>query len=276
MAKQRLINFLSAITLLVFFGGCAKDDSTPQVNSEVKTLAYELVNSYPHDTASYTEGLFMHHDTLFESCGSPSSYPQTRSGFGPVDLATGKVTLKVELDRERYWAEGLTCLNDQFYLLTLTSQRGFVYDAKTYGQVREFSFISSQGWGLTTDGSDLIMSDGTNQLSWVDAETFLFFKKKNITQNGIEIKNLNELEFVNGFIYANLWPTNTVVKIDTSTGKVTGILDLALLANDAKRLSPHALEMNGIAYDPASDNFLITGKFWPVIYRIKLKDQTLK
>jgi glutamine cyclotransferase len=259
--------------VLMAFSGCKSDlTNYVPIKESIPVIDYYYVKSYPHDTTSFTEGFLITRDTLFESTGSPEEYPRTRSVFGPVDLSTGRINIKVELNREKYFGEGIAYLNGKFYQLTYTTKIGFVYDATTYKKINEFSFLSNQGWGLTTDGKDLIMSDGTNKLTYLDPGTFLVTKIIPVTVNESAKRNLNELEFINGFIYANLWPTDTIVKIDTASGKVVGLLDLTSLAKEAKSICPEALEMNGIAYDPSSDEILITGKLWPKIYRIKLID----
>jgi glutamine cyclotransferase len=255
--------------LLLICSGCKKDNGDPDVEI-IPVLGYSCSGSYPHDTASFTEGLLVSNDSLFESTGSPPGLPQSRSVFGPVDLTTGKINIRVELDKQKYFGEGIAFLDGKFYQLTYKNQIGFVYDASTYEKVGQFSFLSEEGWGLTTDGESLIMSDGTDKLSFLDPETFLLKKILSITEKGSPKSNLNELEYIQGYIYANVWLTNTIVKIDPFSGKVAGILDLTDLVNEAKNLYPGSGEMNGIAYDPDSDKILITGKFWPLIYEILL------
>jgi glutaminyl-peptide cyclotransferase len=253
--------------LLMICSCCKKDNGDPDVEI-IPVLGYSCPGSYPHDTTSFTEGLLVSNDSLFESTGSPSDLPQSRSVFGPVDLTTGKINVRVDLDEKKYFGEGIAFLDGKFYQLTYKNQIGFVYDAGTYEKVGQFSFLSEEGWGLTTDGESLIMSDGTDKLSYLDPETFLLKKILSITEKGSPKSSLNELEYVQGFIYANVWLTNTIVKIDPSSGKVVGILDLTDLVNEAESLYPGSREMNGIAIDPGSGRIFITGKLWPRIFEL--------
>jgi len=263
---------------LLFFG-CNNNPPGNSANNETSntpvvpnlTINYAYVNSYPHDTSSFTEGFLFHEGNLFESTGATSSLPQTRSLFGSVDLMTGKIDVKAELDKQKYFGEGITFLNGKVYQLTYQTKIGFVYDATTFKKIKDFTFPSEEGWGLTTDGKNLIMSDGTNTITYLDPETLLPIKTISVTENGYVKDNLNELEFINGYLYANIWTTNTIVKIDTTSGKITGEIDLTSLADEAKNIYPGSLEMNGIAYDSATDKILITGKMWPKIYEIKFR-----
>ncbi|QMU27625.1 glutaminyl-peptide cyclotransferase [Adhaeribacter radiodurans] len=235
------------------------------------TLTYELVRTFPHDTTAFTEGLLVQDGQLYESTGSPEEMPQTRSVLGPVDLKTGKIDEKVKLDRTKYFGEGMVILNGKIYQLTYTTKIGFVYDAKTYQKLQEFTFPSKEGWGLTTDGTHLIMSDGTNLLTYLDPTTFKTVKTLNVKYNYDPLVNLNELEYVNNVLYANIYTTNSIVKIDAASGQATGILDLTPLINEVKKINPNALEMNGIAYNQAASTFYVTGKLWPNIFEIKIK-----
>lgn len=243
---------------------------SPPAPPAVPALGYVYLGFYPHDITAFTEGFLIHEGKLYESTGASEGLPQTRSLFGEVDLGTGKISVKAELDRDKYFGEGITFLDGKVFQLTYTTRVGFIYNARTFKRVGEFPIPSREGWGMTTDGKSLIMSDGTNLLTWLDPRTLKVTKTVAVTENGSERDHLNELEYVNGRLYANIWMTHTIVQIDPETGKVTGTLDLAALANEARSINPGSLEMNGIAYDPANGSFLITGKLWPRIYRIKL------
>jgi glutaminyl-peptide cyclotransferase len=234
----------------------------------VPLINYTLQKTYPHDTTSYTEGLLVHDGLLYESTGADKDFPQTQSLFGTVDLTTGRITPKAELDRNKYFGEGITFLNNKVYQLTYLSKVGFIYDAKSFNPIGEFSFPSQEGWGLTNDGHSLIMSDGSHILTYLDPFSFQVQKTLLVSDNNGPVQLLNELEYINGFIYANVYTTNYIVKIDTSTGAVIGRLDLTSLAQDANLKHPGSLEMNGIAYNPANDSFYVTGKMWPHIYEI--------
>lgn len=264
-----VLPFLLLLTGLI---GCKEDD--PE-NVPTPLIPYSLVRSYPHDTLSFTEGLLFYNDSLFESTGSPSNMPFTRSVFGPVDLSTGIISVRVELDKQTYFGEGIACFEDKFYQLTYKNGIGFVYDAATYQKLGQFSFLSDEGWGLTTDGQSLIMSDGTDRLTYIDPNTFLITRLLPVTEKGAPKRYLNELEFIEGYIYANVWLSATIVKIDPSNGKVMAIIDLADLRNRADSIYAASWELNGIAYDPDSGRILVTGKLWPEIYEIELSDASL-
>jgi glutamine cyclotransferase len=265
------ISYLLLITL--FLTGCngGREDSKKSnvVEVVIPTIDFQNVKSYPHDTNSFTEGFLVNNGNLYESTGATKELPQTKSLFGVVNLKTGKIDKKVELDRGKYFGEGITFLNGKVYQLTYTTKIGFIYDAKTFKKIKDFTFPSKEGWGLTTDGTNLIMSDGTNVLTYLDPNTLQAIKTVQVTENSYAKDYLNELEYIKGYIYANIWGTNTIVKINPTDGKIIGMLDLTSLAEDAKRLHSGSLEMNGIAYDSVTDQIFVTGKMWPKIYEIK-------
>lgn len=260
--------------LLFFFSCKTKERSTEgsEVSaSPTKTtpiINYFVTNVYPHDTTAFTEGLLVHEGQLYESTGSPSDMPQTKSLFGPVNLKTGTIDPKAVLDRNTYFGEGIAFLGGKVYQLTYQTKKGFVYDTKTFKKTGEFTFPSKEGWGLTTDGTSLIMSDGTSQLTYLNPQTFQFLKTLQVEDETGPVKNLNELEFINGSLYANVYTTPLVVRIDTASGKVTGKLNLTSIASEAKLKYPGSMEMNGIVYDPASGKVYVTGKMWPNVYQI--------
>jgi len=227
-----------------------------------------LVNTYPHDTTAFTEGFLFHDKKLLESTGAPEYLTQTRSAFGEVDLEKGKLDVKGELDKKIYFGEGIVVLNGKIYQVTYQNQAGFIYDAKTYAKVGQFNYQNKEGWGLTTDGKSIIMSDGTFNLTFLDPENQNVTKVLAVTEGGYGLDHINELEYINGFIYANVWMTNYIVKINPETGEVLGKIDLDDLNVKAKGQNPRCLEMNGIAYDAASDRIMITGKLWPGVYEI--------
>jgi glutaminyl-peptide cyclotransferase len=243
------------------------ETETPEVRTTPK-INYTVEKKYPHDPTAFTEGLLFYGDKLLESTGSPDHMPQTRSAFGELDLNTGKLDIKVELDKKIYFGEGIAVLNDKLYQLTYTNQVGFIYDAKTYKRLGQFAYNNKEGWGMTTDGQHLIMSDGTYNLTWLDPENFSVVKVLPVTKEGYGLDRLNELEYINGFIYANIWMSNLVVKIDPESGQVVGQIDFSALFKEAARQNNQISEMNGIAYDPAGDRILITGKMWPLIFEV--------
>jgi glutaminyl-peptide cyclotransferase len=275
--KMRLI--LIFFTVLIISACNENNSSSESTNKEtsIPFINFSYSNYYPHDTTSFTEGLLMHNGKLYESTGATRDLPQTKSLFGTVNLETGKIDIKVELDRNKYFGEGIVFLNEQVFQLTYKSRVGFVYDANTFKKIKEFTIPSKEGWGFTSNGTHLIMSDGTNKLTYLDPISLQVTKTLFVTENGQAKEKLNELEYINGFIYANIWMTNIIVKIDLNDGKVVGKLDLTPYAYEAKSIYPGALEMNGIAYDSVNQKILITGKLWPKIYELNvdLKNQKL-
>ena len=261
--------------LLATITGC---NNKPQVQSpDVKInstveISFYVVNSYPHDPLLFTEGLLVHKGDLYESTGSPAEFPGTRSLIGIQDFKTGKLDVKNELDRTNFFGEGIAILDDRLYQLTYKNQIGFVYDLNTFRKLSEFKYSNAEGWGLTTDGKSLIMSDGTDKLTFLNPETLKPEKQVFVKENGISTLNLNELEWIKGYVYANIWTTNTIVKIDASTGEIVGKLDLSPIVFQQKTENPGAQELNGIAYDADENKILVTGKLWTKIYQLELSN----
>jgi glutaminyl-peptide cyclotransferase len=270
---------LISIFAIIFLAACNNTDTkeippeniTP-VNNEPALINFSVVNAYPHDTTSFTEGFLVHDGELYESTGYTEEFPSSRSLFGVVDLKTGKIQTKAEIDKKKYFGEGIVFLNGKIYQLTYTTKIGFIYDARTFKKIGEFTFPSAQGWGMTTDGTYLIMSDGSSNISYLDPVTFKLVKVLSVTDNNGPVDSINELEIINGFIYANRYTTNYILKIDPSTGKVVGKLDLTSLDSEAKNKYPEALQLNGIAYDSTSKKIYVTGKLWPNIYQIQFSN----
>lgn len=259
----------------LLLASCGSDDSGEGTGTTPEPLptpiiSYSVTKIHPHDVNSFTEGLLVHDGRLFESTGAPESLPQTRSLFGTLDLGTGKIDVKAELDRQQYFGEGIAILNDKLYQLTYQTKKGFIYDARTFKKLGEFTFPSQEGWGMTTDGQSLIMSDGTATLTYLDPQTMQPVKTLEVADSRGAVQNLNELEFIKGSIYANVYTTNDIVKIDPASGQVTGRIDLERLAGEARARHAGAMEMNGIAYDAAKDKIYVTGKMWPVLYEVQL------
>ena len=227
-------------------------------------LKYSVLKTLPHNTKAFTEGLLFHNNKLLESTGL-----NNQSWIAEVNLLTGEHDKKVTLP-EQYFGEGIAVLNGKVYQLTYQEKVGFIYDAETYEQIGEFKY-QTQGWGLTHNGTHLIMSDGTNKLYFLDTTYLKPVKTLRVTDpSGAKVTNLNELEYINDFIYANVHETSTIVKIDPSTGAIAGRLDLSALSNETKRMDPHASELNGIAFDATANTLLVTGKFWPKTYAISI------
>jgi glutamine cyclotransferase len=204
---------------------------------------------------------------LYESTGSPESPTNNGSWLGIVDLKTGKADKKVTLTKN-YFGEGISIMNGKIYQLTYQNNVGFVYDSATYKKIKEFNY-PGEGWSLTNDGQNLIMSDGTNKLQYLDPETLKVIKSISVEDNNGPVANINELELIKGFIYANVWLSNYILKIDPSTGQVLAKLDFSNLASEVKRKYTGSNEFNGIAYDAQTDKIYVTGKLWPNLYEVK-------
>lgn len=254
---------------------CSSDK--PKVNTEIKNtepekppipvLDYTVVATLPHDTTAFTEGLLVHNNNMYESTGSPSHLPYLKSVLGIIDSKTGKLEVKAELDKNIYFGEGIIIFKNKIYQVTYQNQTGFIYDEKTFKKIGQFNYSNKEGWGLTTDGNYIIMSDGTNKLSYFDADMKLI-KTLNVSENGYATDALNELEFINGYIYANIWMTGYVAKIDPATGNVVAKINFTPMSYEVKNMHPNTLEMNGIAFDSINDKIYVTGKLWPNIYQV--------
>jgi glutamine cyclotransferase len=242
-------------------GSAKKEETTEEKNT---AISYSVQNSIPHDIDAFTQGFVIHEGQLYESTGQGGSW------IGIVDVNTGKADKKVILPNQ-FFGEGITILNNKIYQLTWQNKVGFVYDLKTFRELKKFSY-DTEGWGLTHDGTHLIMSDGTDQLTYLDTATLTPARTVRITREGTPVGNLNELEYINGFIYANIWQTDTIVRIDPATGTVNGLLDLAPLTKQARTLNPRMDVLNGIAWHASTQSLLVTGKLWPFIYVLKLNN----
>jgi glutamine cyclotransferase len=225
------------------------------------SYGYEVVATYPHDREAFTQGLVYDDGVLYESTGLNG-----RSSLRKVNLQTGEVLQRRDLDPQ-YFAEGLALFNGQLIQLTWQSNKGFVYDKTTFEPLREWSY-PTEGWGLTHDGKQLIMSDGSATLRFLNPETFAVEREVTVTDGEQPVVRLNELEYVNGEVFANVWQTDLVARVDPQTGRVLGWIDLSGLLSPAERQGADVL--NGIAYDPAGDRLFVTGKLWPKLFEIKL------
>ena len=221
------------------------------------------VHVYPHDRNAFTEGLFYLDGFLYESTGLNG-----QSTVRKVDLATGRVLRRRSLS-PRFFGEGIVAWKDQLIQLTWQNHVGFVDDLISFKQLRKFSY-AGEGWALTQNGRELIMSDGTPQLRFLDPVTLTEVRRLTVTADGRPVKDLNELEWVKGEVLANIWLTNTIARIDPATGKVTGWIDLTGLMNPAELGGDPDAIPNGIAYDAAHDRLFVTGKRWPRLFEIKL------
>jgi glutamine cyclotransferase len=226
-------------------------------------LSYQVVTTFPHDIEAFTQGLLIHNGKILESTGQHGN-----SWIAEVDPVTGEHHKKVVLDR-KFFGEGIAILNNKLYQLTYTEKIGFIYDATTYERIGQWNY-NSEGWGITTDGVSLIMSDGSSKITFLDSATLQPTKTITVLFNNRALKYINELEYIDGYIFANVWQTNLILKIDPNNGKVVGKIDLTSLADQASSLYPNADVLNGIAYDPNAKALLVTGKLWPRAYLIKL------
>ena len=230
---------------------------------------YRIVHIYPHDPGAFTEGLFYQDGFLYESTGL-----EGQSGVRKVKLETGEVLQQRPLDA-RYFGEGIVSWKGKLVELTWQSQIGFVYDLKTFEPKSSFQY-KGEGWSLTKDDHRIIMDDGTPQIRFLDPVTLKEETGRiTVTDGGRPVSQLNEMEWVKGEIYANIWQTNRIARIDPVTGKVKGWIDLTTMAilEGAKGGKPIDV-LNGIAYDAAHDRLFVTGKFWPDLYEIKLTGPT--
>lgn len=229
--------------------------------ARVKEYTVSVVKEYPHDVSSYTQGLFFHNGSFYESTGQWGE-----STFRIVDLKTGKPTRRLDFDR-KYFIEGSVILDGKLYILTWTSKLAFVYDAETL-EYKQSYYYPREGWGLTTDGKSLIASDGSNCIYYLDSE----FKLRNtvkVTLDGKPLRYLNELEWIDGKIWANIYTTDMIAVINPSDGKVEGVIDCTSLMPAAERTRKMDV-LNGIARNPSDGKIYLTGKYWPKLFEITI------
>ncbi len=229
----------------------------------VPRYGYEILNIFPHDPDAFTQGLEFHDGKLLESTGQ-----EGKSSLRSVELETGKVLKKVDVPPP-FFAEGITLLNGKIYQLTWQHQLGFIYDYETFQKTGQFSY-TGEGWGLTNDGRSLILSDGSNRIKFLDPDSFRVTKTIAVLDGKTPINELNELEYVQGEIYANIWHNNRVVMINPETGRVTAWIDLTGLLPQNEVQDEEAV-LNGIAHDDRTGRLFVTGKLWPRLFEIRLK-----
>lgn len=231
----------------------------------VKTYGFKVEETLPHDVAAYTQGLFFHEGELYESAGQYGE-----SNFRKVELKTGRVQKRINFE-SRYFAEGSCVLNGRLYVLTWQEKECFVYDMKTWNRLGTLRYMG-EGWGLTTDGKSLIMSDGTSTLTFRNPETFAVERSVSVTLRGQKVAYLNELEYIKGEIWANVYGTDQIIRIDPETGVVRAVINLKGILPQALR-KPRTDVLNGIAYDERNGSVYVTGKYWPKMYRITLVEK---
>jgi glutamine cyclotransferase len=235
-----------------------------RAHAAVPEYGYRVVHAYPHDRTAFTEGLFFQDGFLYESTGL-----EGRSSIRKEKLETGEV-LQLRTVSDQYFGEGIVAWKDRLVELTWQSHIGFVYDLKSLAPFAEFHY-PGEGWALTKDDHRLIMSDGTADLRFLDPDTLAEIGRVHVTDEGRPVTQINELEYVKGQVFANIWQTNRIARIDPNTGKVVGWIDLTGLLSDADRAAgPPVDVLNGIAYDAKTDRLFVTGKLWPKLYEIKL------
>jgi glutamine cyclotransferase len=228
----------------------------------IPIYGFEVVHVWPHDPDAFTQGLIFHDGKLLESTGEVG-----RSSLRRVELETGKVLQKIEVP-EPYFAEGITILKGKIYQLTWQHQLGFIYDAWTFEKIGTFNY-QGEGWGLTNDGQSLILSDGTNRIQFLDPDNFQVRKTIAVVDKGMPVNEINELEYVQGEIYANIWHADRIIRIEPQTGRIAGWIDLTGLLPPNEVQDEEAV-LNGIAYDETSSRLLVTGKLWPKLFEIRL------
>lgn len=251
---------------LVYFEG-ENEEVTARIELgsgiEPKLLNYTVVNTFPHDTLAFTEGFEFYRDTLIESTGQKGA-----SHFRKYDYKTGKVFKQVNLDNQ-YFGEGITVINNKIYQLTWQSNIGFIYDANSLKQIKSFAYDKPiEGWGMTNDGKHIYQSDGTEKIWKMDPETQKMVDFVNVYTNANKIKSVNELEWIDGKIYGNIWQKDAIAVINPNTGAVEGVLNLAGLRS--KLTHANAEVLNGIAYNPKTKTIFVTGKNWDKTFEIKI------
>jgi glutaminyl-peptide cyclotransferase len=232
-----------------------------QPGSSLPLYGYSVVHTYPHDREAFTQGLEYADGVLYEGTGLNG-----RSSIRKVKLETGEI-LQRRLVPDRHFGEGITVWRSELIELTWQSGIGFAYDRKTFDQRRTFQY-AGEGWGLTHDAKNLIMSDGTNALRFLNPSTFAEERRINVTAVGVPVKALNELEYVKGEVFANVWQTDYIARIEPTSGKITAWIDLRGLLSPTDRAGADVL--NGIAYDAVRDRLFVTGKLWPKLFEIRL------
>ncbi len=252
---RHLVSFVALATILI-------PPTAPAQEFQPKLYGYRVVRVYPHDPNAFTQGLIYLDGRLYESTGL-----RGRSSLRAFDFKTGAVVRQFDLS-DQLFGEGLTNWRDTLVQLTWTAQTGFVYDRKTFRLLKTFHY-DGDGWGLTQDGVNLILSDGSSVLRFLDPSTFQIVKRITVSDLGKEVHNLNELEYVRGSIYANVWQTDRIAIISPKNGRVDAWIDLAGLRPITTSGDAEAV-LNGIAFDSSHDRLFVTGKLWPDIFQIEL------
>lgn len=257
-------HFLALIFTFIIVACKNEDNNKSNEENQIPILSYSIINSYPHDSSYFTQGLTFSNGELYEGTGEKDG----KSKLLKVDLKTGNAILKITLGNQ-FFGEGIAILHDTIYQLTWQNNLVFVYSKKDFKKIKEFP-IATEGWGITTDGKNLIVSDGSGNLYFYEPSTFRLLHTVGILENGNSVFNLNELEFIDGFVYANQWQYPYILKIDPQLGIVVAKYDLTELWNRIRLKDPNADVPNGIAYDETTKKIYITGKRWPELYEVHL------
>ncbi len=251
------------VLALMLLAACgAREDTESNNRRQPDLYSYQVLNTWPHDPKAYTQGLVFHQGYFWEGTGQYGS-----SSIRKVELETGKVVMKKELPGH-YFGEGITIFRDRIYQLTWQSRKGFVYDPETLHLLAEFSY-DGEGWGITNTENLLIMSDGSDRLRFLDPSTFKVKRVLSVRDDRGPVTQLNELEYIKGEIFANVWHSDRIARIDPKNGRVTGWIDLSGLIPRHEIRDSEAV-LNGIAYDHENDRLFVTGKLWPKIFEIRL------
>lgn len=264
MKKAHVAAFITIILILLSSAAAiVLLNNKPATSTTPTQYTYTVINEYPHDQNAFTEGLVYNNGYLYESTGS---YPNPPSTLRREDLTTGNILQTITLP-DQYFGEGITIFNGKIIQLTWQSHIGFVYNQTTFQIIQNFSY-PTEGWGLTNNANQLIMSDGTQNIYFLNPTTYQTTSQIKVHDGTTPITNLNELEYINGKIYANVWQTNKIAIINPQNGQVTGWINLAGIEK-INTTNPDIV-LNGIAYDQTQNRIFVTGKMWPTIFEIKI------
>lgn len=266
-----LIVFFLISSFTLWFVCCKPKDKVidPPINDTTPPppiLGHTIIETLPHDTSFYTQGLTFYKGELYEGTGDPSY--TGKSKLMKIDLKTGKALKSISL-ASKYFGEGITILRDTIYQLTWQQNKVFVYTLNDFKQVKEYN-IDGEGWGITNDGHKLIVTTGSGMLYYYDPSTFKLLSKSSIMEGNMNTFNLNELEYIDGFVYANQYNYPYILKIDPAAGRVVAKYDLNDMWTRVKAIDPNVDVPNGIAYDSTTKKIYVTGKLWPEMYQIQL------